>query len=358
MNKKGLLSNVFIKSAIVLFWCLAIIAFLYAGTFFQLIHKPKGINVLVWGQVLDAEFLSSFEKDSGIRVNVSYLERNEELFVKLKTTKEHGYDLIMSTDYAVELLIAENLIKKIDREKLTFWHTIYPSLLNHYFDPHNDYSIPYFWSLFGLGIDTDCFGGKVPPATWDLVFDKKLAPKRISIVDDARQLILLAAFYLFGTIEAFDEDKIEQIKHLLIKQKEWVELYTDLTLEYSIASKTVPVAVITAIDLAKVMRAFDNVQFVVPREGSFVLIDSFVIPSATKKDEFIYAFLNYIYRPEVIQQYVDKYGFFSSVKSITHEDPKLSELSQPIDALFRNVNFFKNVIPPHLLDEIWIMLKS
>jgi spermidine/putrescine transport system substrate-binding protein len=136
------------KSCIVVGIAVLIITFLFAGRFIELFEHGKSINVLVWGQILDKEFLSDFEKETGIRVNMSYFENNEELFVKLKTTDLHDYDLIMPSDWAVELLIKDDLVKKLDRTKIVAWNSLYPALCNLYFDPHNEYTI-YFLVIVG-----------------------------------------------------------------------------------------------------------------------------------------------------------------------------------------------------------------
>src|ERR1044071_6976998 len=104
-------SALWIKGCIVIGITALIIGFLSVGRVVELFERGKSINVLVWGQILDKEFLSDFENDTGIRVNMSYFENNEELFVKLKSTDLHDYDLIMPSDWAAELLIKDGLVK-------------------------------------------------------------------------------------------------------------------------------------------------------------------------------------------------------------------------------------------------------
>src|SRR5438309_3647331 len=116
------------RVGIVIFWCVVIIAFLYSGSLTFLFDRGKNINVLVWGQVLDKEFLSDFENETGIHVNMSYFENNEELFVKLQSSDQHDYDLVMPTDWAAQLLIKDGLIKKLDRSKINAWDNLYPAL--------------------------------------------------------------------------------------------------------------------------------------------------------------------------------------------------------------------------------------
>ena len=270
MNRP-LVSRLFFYILVIALWSGAIFLFLYTPLLVNMIRKQETINILAWPQVLDAQYLKKFEKETGIKVNISYFEHNDELFAKLKMVKKHDYDLVMPSDYAVKLLIEEGLIKKIDRTKLDFWDQLYPALLGHYFDPYNEYTIPFYWTPVGLGVDRDYFNGNLPVASWSLIFDEQISPKHISVFDESRELLLIAAQYLFGS-KKLDEKKIKQIKELLIKQKKWVELYTDMRPEYILASKTCPVVIVYGADLVKVMRRFENIDFLIPKEGGLFLL--------------------------------------------------------------------------------------
>ncbi|HSC24955.1 MAG TPA: extracellular solute-binding protein, partial [Candidatus Babeliales bacterium] len=260
-------TNIWIVCGIVIIWTIIIISSLFIGQVSTIYNHDTHINVLVWGQVLDKEFLSDFERETGIQVNMSYFENNEELLAKLHGPGEHDYDLVMPSDWAAELLIQDGLIKKLDRSKINVWKTIYPALLHHYFDINNNYTIPFYWSLFGIGINKKYWHEKMPDPTWGLVFNEQIMPERIGMVEDPRALILIAASYLFGHIEQLDTSKINQIKQLLIKQKPYVEIYTDSRVEYILASGVVPIVVGLLGDLLKVMRRFDTINFILPKEG-------------------------------------------------------------------------------------------
>ena len=150
---KNISMSLFGKLCIIVFWLGIIALFVYSGQLFQVMDNKKYLNVLVWGQVLDKEFLRDFEKQTGVHINMSYFENNEELFVKLQSSNDHDYDIIMPSDWAAQLMIEKGLIKKLDRNKINAWDNLYPALCNHYFDPGNNYTIPFYWSLFGLGVD-------------------------------------------------------------------------------------------------------------------------------------------------------------------------------------------------------------
>ena len=356
MNRP-LLPRLFFYILVIALWGGAIFLFLYTPLLVNMMRRQETINILAWPQVIDTQYLKKFEEKTGIKVNISYFEHNEELFTKLKLGQQHDYDLIMPSDYVTKLLIEEGLLKKIDRSKLDFWDQLYPALLGHYYDPLNDYTIPIYWTPIGLGVDRDYFHGKLPVASWSLIFDEQISPKHIAVFDDPRELPLITAQYLFGSIEGIDEEKIEKIKKLLIKQKSWVELYTDMRPEYILASKTSPVAVVYAADLVKIMRRFENIDFLIPQEGGFVLIDSFAIPSATNKDKLIYQLLNYLYDPAILGQYVEKFDFFPPTKTVVM-DGKFRKMSIPTNAMFKKLYFFKSVIPEKMLNDLWIAVKS
>jgi len=351
-------SSFMVRACIVFFWFMSIVVFLYSGKYADFFKRGRSINVLVWGQVLDKEFLVDFEQETGIQVNVNYFENNEELFVKLRATQNHDYDLIMPSDWAAQLLIQEGLIKKIDQTKITFWNDLQPALLNHYFDPGNEYTLPYYWTLYGLGVNTDYFGGKLPPATWKLVFDLAYMPKCIGTFEDIRPLTIIAALYLFGRVDALNATEVDCIIAVLREQKKRVEMYTDNRAEYLLASGATPVVMGLSGDFLKVMRRFDNISFLIPQEGAFAIIDSLAIPSASHKDDLIYPFLNYLFRKDIVQQYVDKFEFFSAVKVDADYDERFAQFTEPTFELFSKIHFFKNVVSSTILNDILIALKS
>ena len=335
-----------------------IIAFLSLGRLTELLRQEKSINVLVWGQVLDKEFLSDFEHKTGIHVNMSYFESNEELLAKLYATESHDYDLIMPSDWAVELLIKDGLVKKLDRNKIPVWDTVYPALCNHYFDPHNEYTIPFFWALLGLGVNTDfCDKGILQP-TWGLIFDECLMPKRIGMLESPRALILIAALYLFGEVRPLTDNEVNEVKKILLKQKSHVEIYTDSRSEYVLASGEVSVGVVLSSDLFKVMKRFDAIDFIVPKEGAFAVIDSFAITKTSQKDDLVYPFLNYLFDPNVIKKYVNKFDFFSAVQLNVDYDDRFARLVEPTQDIFKKIHFFEDVISKEVVNDILITLKS
>ncbi len=331
-------------------------AFLQFPRFIEQFQTQKSINILVWPNVIDAEYFAQFERETGIRVYFSYFENYEELLVKMRSGSA-DYDVIIASDYAQRLLINEGVVKQLDHSKLSFFKDLYPSLLNLDSDPENKYSIPFSWETYGIGIDENAFKEGLPEASWKLLFDPAISPSRIGMLDDAREVVSIVALYLFGPKKIkLDADDLQKIKELLISQKNRVVMYTDLRTDYLLVSQSASVVLGLSSDLCGAMRKYKNFKFLIPKEGSFMIIDTLMIPSSTKKDELVYAFLNYLYQPHIIKKYADRYNFFPALKGVASE--KDCYLLTSTKSLFSRLKFFSYDIPEQILRELWIALKS
>ena len=183
----------------VIFWVTAIFGVLYLSGLFKMVETNRSINVFMWSGVVDTKVLADFEKETGIKVNVSYFEGNDELIVKVLATKGKGYDMIVPSDYAVTFFTRHGLLKKLDKSKLDFFDKINPCFLHHWFDPNNDYSIPAEWYVLGLGVNKKHFPHQLPEASLKTIFEPT-GDYRIGVINDAKELAGLAVKYCYGQL--------------------------------------------------------------------------------------------------------------------------------------------------------------
>src|SRR5579883_3295744 len=188
-----------LRILVVVFWSALLLFALYFPKFQkEEAAEENSITVFTWGDIFEPSVVDAFEKETGIRVHLNYYSSNEELLVKLKATKAEGYDLIVPSDYAVRMLRREDLLQPLDPSKITFWKDLNPILLNHHYDPNNQYSIPFSWEIFGFGIDKEYFKGRELPHSWKLIFDKNTIDYRIGMVNDPIDAVEFSSMYLYG----------------------------------------------------------------------------------------------------------------------------------------------------------------
>lgn len=345
----------FMQSIIVIAITAAIYLFLRVPEFFSIVQPGNSINVLALPNTFDGHCVAAFEKETGVKVYVTYFETYEELMVKMRSGSG-DYDLIMGVDYLVDPLTSEKLVKPLDKSKLDFIDRLYPAVKDLYCDPGMQYGLPWAWEIYGIGINIDAFGGQMPEKSWRLLFDKKYAPYRVGMINDAREGIALAAFYLFGSKRVMSSEDLLKIQDLMLAQKEWVILYTDLRNDYLLLSRTCSIVVGLSNDINRAVIADPSIKFFVPEEGSFIGFDIFFIPAGTNKDEMAYRFLNYLYRQDVYKGYVDDFTFMPVLTGIIPpNDPFYME---PTPEFIKTANYFNYIIPEKELHQLWITIKS
>ena len=94
-----------------------------------------------WGGVLTDDILKQFEDETGIDIIYSEFDENENMYTVVKNSPA-DYDLIAPSEYMVEKMIDEGMLREIDHSKLSNISNIGKEFMNREFDPNNKYSIP------------------------------------------------------------------------------------------------------------------------------------------------------------------------------------------------------------------------
>jgi spermidine/putrescine transport system substrate-binding protein len=351
-----LLSTWCVRLAIIGFWICCIGSLLVIPNYLSFGRSVPTLTILAMPNSISADTFDLFETEHGIKVHLTYAENADEMYMKLVMTGASGYDLVMIPDYQIPLLKQNKLIQPLDKKRLSFFDDLYPALLDHAFDPGNHYSIPYYWGVFGFAVDSTYFGD-VESLGWGAIFDEKEVRYGIGMREDPREIILMAAFYLFGRVENLGEKEYVAIKNLLIKQKEWVTMYADERIGSLLASRASPLVVTLTGDIMRTMVQYPHIKFYIPREGGFVDIDSFVISAASKKIDEVYAFLNYLYTPEILGYYVHQFQFIAPLKTVP-SDTQIPSIAAPTKELFERLLFFNTSVPSAVLSDIMVALKT
>lgn len=350
-----------LKILITIFWVLSIYTFLYSSNILKIFFNKKSINVLTWADMIDQETVSNFEKESGIKINLNFYETHEELLAKLEITGGKEYDLVTVTDAGINRLSEKKLFKKIDKSKLNFWKYIDKKFLNQYFDSENKYSIPYNWDIIGLGINKSYFKDKNFEQSWRMIFDEKIMPSKITMLEDPYDNIFIAAQYLYGNTDNINDQKLSEIKELLIKQKPKVEAYGNLRVDYFLKLNICPIVTSQSAYVYRVYKDNPNFSFVIPKEGGFIVIDSIAILSKSKKVDLVYKFINFLYGKKQIENLYSKYGYLPVISDILNEldltymGAKGSILS---DNIFSKLAFYKRYLSLDKVSDVWIDVKS
>lgn len=355
------MASMIIRLLITTCWVVVCLGFLFISDF-KGVEDESVLHVLTWPNIIDPNHLHYFEKKTGTKVRLSYYESNEELIVKLRATEGKGYDIVIPSDYAVDLLAKEGLLKPLDKEQLPFISQCNPMLLDLYFDPQNNYSIPFEWGVFGLGVNKSVFSEDNIDSSWNLAFNFEDTSKRVVMVNEAREAFHIALYYLFGEKQSYSESELLVAKDLLSKQKKYaVELYSESRSDYLLATNNCDLAVSSSAYIWRGIKRYPNIRFIAPKEGVFVTIESIALVKNSKKDNLIYPFLNYLYSSDVIQHNFETFSYLPALipqklrESLSDE---MIPFITPEPGDFKTLLFFKPFEDEKKIQDLWIKVKA
>lgn len=256
------------------------------------------IRVYNWGEYIDEDMIDRFEDETGIRVEYTTFDTNEGMYTKVKNAGDDSYDVVVPSDYMIKKMIEEDMLAELNFSNIPNITNVDPLYLNPSYDPEGKFSVPYLAGAVGILYNTDETGG-ADIDSWRALFDDKYAGK-VCMLDSMRDSIGLTLKMLGYSMNDTDPAHINEAKELLIAQKPNVLAYGTDNLAQKVMTGTAAMAMVYPGEgISAVDEQPENLKFVIPKEGSNIAVDSFVILKTTKHQPEAEAFINFMLNPEV-----------------------------------------------------------
>jgi len=301
------------------------------------------ITVYNWGEYIDPDLIKKFEKETGIKVIYETFDSNEAMMVKIRqggTT----YDVVMPSEYAIQKMKEEGLLHKLDHSKLPNLKNIDNRFLDLSFDPGNEYSIPYFWGTVGIVFNPKLLGDRTFDS-WDDLWASDLK-NQILLVDGAREVIGFGLNSLHYSLNDKNKVHLQEAKEKLVKLQSNIKAIVGDEIKMLLVNEEAPLGVIWSGDAADIMGENENLDYVVPKEGSNLWFDNMVIPKTSKNIEGAHKFINFMLDAEVAAQNADYVGYSTPNKaamSILPEETVSDERFYPSPELTDRLEVYENL---------------
>jgi len=302
------------------------------------------LKVYNWGDYIDEDLIGEFEEwyqeQTGEEIAIVYqtFDINETMLSKIEKGHE-DYDVVCPSEYIIERMLREDLLLPLDKN---FGET--PNYIDSCVAPFiidcfnringngknaNDYSVGYMWGTTGLLYNTS-YVDDADASTWGILSNPKYAG-RIFVKDAPRDVYGPILMYLRQdeiksgkvTIEELMYDSsdksIEDVENYLISVKEailgWEADFgkEQMTQEKGYVNFTWSGDAQWAIVEAEEIGV--HLKYSVPKEGSIVWFDGWVIPKYAKNVKAARYFINFLCRPDVAIRNMDYIGYVSAVAS-------------------------------------------
>ena len=262
--------------------------------------KGKNGRVVVynWGEYIDPETLEMFENEYGIEVVYDEYETNELMYPKVSAGATK-YDVICPSDYMVQKMISEDLLREINFDNVPnakqnigaqYWEQ------SEQFDPGNKYSVPYCWGTVGILYNKKMVNDTVD--SWNILWDTNYAGQ-ILMQDSVRDLFMVALKKNGYSANTLDKAELEQCRDELIAQKPLVQAYVIDAVRDKMIGNEAAIGVIYSGEAIFTQRENPDLEYVIPKEGTNIWIDNWVIPKNSENPENAELFINFMCRPDI-----------------------------------------------------------
>ena len=324
--------------------------------------KNGEIYVYNWGEYIDPDVITMFEKETGIKVIYEEFETNESMY-PIVAEGARNYDVICPSDYMIEKMIQNNLLAEIDFSKVPNIKNIGATYLDAAkgYDPENKYSVPYCWGTVGILYNKTMVDE--PVDSWSILFDKKYSGN-IIMQASVRDAYCVALSYLGYDINTLNKTELQAATDLLISQKPLVYSYEIDGVRDLMIDESAALAVIYSGEALYTQQYNENLEYVVPKEGSNMWIDAWVIPKNCKNKEGAEAWINFLCRPDIALKNFEYITYSSPVTQVKDmiDDESITNNAAvyPSESILSRCSVFKYLGPDGdaLYDEYWTKVNS
>ncbi|CAH2716933.1 Spermidine/putrescine-binding periplasmic protein [Neobacillus rhizosphaerae] len=317
------------------------------------------LTVFNWGDYIDPDIIKRFEKETGIKVIYETFDSNESMMTKIEQGGTN-YDIAIPSEYMIDKMRHEHLLIPLDHSKLPNLKYIDNRFMDLPFDPQNKYSIPYFWGTVGIVYNPKMLHGK-KITSWNDLWASNLKNK-ILLTDGAREVIGMGLNSLGYSLNDTNKQHLIEAKEKLDTLTPNIKAIVGDEIKMLLANREASVGLVWSGDASEIMSQNEDLDYVVPKEGSNLWFDNMVIPKTAKNIEAAHKFINFMLDPKVAAKNTEYVGYSTPNKGALKYMPKEvvnDERFYPSPELTEKLEVYKNLGKKNLAyyNELFLQFK-
>lgn len=318
---------------------------------------------MIYSEYINPGLLKEFEKKTGYTIKLELYEAQEEMLVKLQTAGTKKYDVIIASDVVIQQMIQAGLIAPIDTSKIPNRVNVAPQFLGQSYDPTNTYSLPYLWGTTGILFR----GEQIHPdsASYSMLFDAKNTKGNFSLLNESRSMLSMALQAIGYDANSVKQEEINKAVDYILQAKKDPHF---AGFDGSVAGKNKVIsgenwaAIVFNGEAQAAIDKDSTLQFVIPKEGSFMWVDAMLISSNASNVEGAYAFMNYILDAEVgakLAKYINYATPNKASLEVIDEKFKSNRVINPNEQEIKRMELLQDLgESAKFYDEAWIIAKT
>lgn len=303
--------------------------------------REEVLKVYNWGDYINEDVLVNFpkwyEEQTGKHIRVIYqtFDINEIMLTKIERGHE-DYDVVCPSEYIIERMLKKDILLPIDTafgKTPNYLRNLSPYIIKQLNEvsqpgrPAERYAVGYMWGTAGI-MYNKAHATREEASTWESLWNPKFV-KQLLMKDSYRDAYGTAIIYanrkglMDGTIHVNDlmnnysDEAIaiaeENLKAMKPNIAGWEADFGKemMTKGKAALNMTWSGDAVWAIEEAEAVGV--KLGYEVPREGSNIWFDGWVIPKYSKNPKVASYFINYMCRPDVALANMEATGYVSAV---------------------------------------------
>lgn len=261
---------------------------------------PNGqVKVFNWGEYIDEELITQFEETHGIEVVYDTYDTNEAMYPKVMSDPSM-YDVVCPSEYMIEKMMHNDLLQEIDWELIPHASNIGEIYMDSCtsFDPGNKYCVPYTFGTVGILYNTTMIEEGDVIDSWDVLWDEKYT-NNIVMQDSVRDAFMISLKRLGYSLNSTDIEQLEEAKKELQIQSKLNKAYAVDEVRDKMINGAAALGVIYSGEYLYCKEENPDLAYVVPKEGSNIWYDGWVITSGSRNVENAHKWIDFLCEQEV-----------------------------------------------------------
>lgn len=281
------------------------------------------VNLYFWSDYLAPDTLASFERLTGVKVQLSYFDSYETLEARVLTGNS-GFDVVLPGTGIFAREIHSGAYLPLDKTKLPNLAHLDPAITSKVSlsDPGNAYGVVYMWSSYGIGFNRKMIAERLanaPLRSWRLLLDPasaaKLASCGINFIDDPVGIVQIVLKYLGRDPGAPSPTDLGDAEKVLLSVRRYVRTIDTSGEIEAVANGDICISLgysgdfVQANKRAKEAKNGIELDYVIPEEGSMIGFDLLAIPKDAPHVANAYLLINYLINPQVAANISNATGY-------------------------------------------------
>ena len=258
--------------------------------------SADSLNILIYPDYVDEEILDRFSEETGIQVNYTYLEAEEDNQTKLEAGDD--FDIVQPCQETAHMMIEEGLLAEIDKDNIPNLQYLYDEFNTYDFPGEENYSIPYMCGSMSIIINKDTCPIEID--SWSDLADPALKGQIVSTDIDRRFVATTLAENGYDPNSTKQED-LDAVFDWLVSFNNNVKAYDNGAPRTALENGECSVAYTYTTEWILINEEMPdgNWELVTFPNGNYSRGEwMFAIPASSKKKEQAEQLINYILDPE------------------------------------------------------------